>query len=131
MKNPIYIILFLFFILIGCKDKSQNAEIRKISPQEVYNAVYNTDDIQLIDVRTVDEYKDGHLGKAQNVCVTDSDFREKAALLDKNKPVYVYCKSGGRSAKAAIILKEMGFTEIYDIDGGYTNWKSQGLETEN
>ena len=51
--------------------------------------------------------------------------------LDKNEPIYLYCRSGKRSAKAAQILKEMGFKEIYDMEGGFLNWESQGLQEKN
>lgn len=120
--------LTLFFI--GCKDKSTAQEINVITPQEVYNAVFNTEGTQLVDVRTKEEFGEGHIKAAQNICVTDSDFKEKVAKLDKEKPVYVYCRSGKRSARAASILKEMGFKEIYDMDGGFVNWESQGLQSE-
>jgi len=49
--------------------------------------------------------------------------------LDKNKPVYVYCAVGGRSATAAKILSDMGFTEVYDLEGGIINWEEKNLET--
>lgn len=80
-------------------------------------------DPQIIDVRTVKEFKEGHIRNSQNICVSDDNFEERASALDKNKPVYVYCRSGKRSAKAAEILKEMGFKEVYDLDGGYLNWE--------
>ena len=71
-----------------------------------------------------------HLKDAQNICVTTDDFKEKVKELDKNKPVYLYCKKGGRSAKAAEILADLGFKEIYDLQGGITNWEESGFETE-
>ena len=82
-------------------------------------------------MRTQDEYGEDHLKTAQNICVTDDDFKEKVAKLDKNEPIYLYCRSGKRSAKAAQILKEMGFKEIYDMEGGFLNWESQGLQEKN
>ena len=86
--------------------------------------------IQLVDVRTGQEFLEGHLKNSHNICVTDDDFAEKAATLDKDKPVYVYCKKGGRSARAAEILKEMGFKKIYDLEGGIVLWEESGQETE-
>jgi len=71
-----------------------------------------------------------HLKNAQNICVTNNDFQEKVKKLDKNKPVYVYCEKGGRSANAAKILTEMGFKKVYDLQGGITNWEESGLETQ-
>lgn len=125
-----YLLFLSLVIALGfnsCKDNSENKQITVISPEEVYEAVTNSDR-QLIDVRTTEEFAEGHVAKSKNICVTEDDFKEKASKLDKNEPVYVYCKSGKRSAKAAQILKEMGFTEIYDMDGGILNWEKQGLQ---
>ena len=61
---------------------------------------------------------------AQNCDVLADDFTEKVAVLDKEKPVMVYCKMGGRSSKAAAKLKELGFKHITDLEGGIMNWES-------
>ena len=106
-------------------------DIELISPQQVYDAIYKDRSIQLVDVRTPEEYKGNHLKGAQNICVTSDDFREKVKILDKNKPVYVYCYKGGRSAQAALELKELGFTKIYDMDGGILLWEENKLELSN
>jgi rhodanese-related sulfurtransferase len=63
--------------------------------------------------------------------VTDDDFKQQVNVLDKEKPVYVYCRSGKRSARAAEILKEMGFTKVYDLQGGIMEWQENDLETVN
>lgn len=134
MKNiPLAIFISLIF-LISCKeDKSQSITISKngkiesttrvISPQEMYDALKSDSSAQLVDVRTAKEYGVNHLKDAQNICVTNDDFEEKVKTLDKSKPVYVYCKRGGRSAKAAKLLNEMGFVEVYDLQGGIMNWE--------
>lgn len=129
MKILQHLVLFLFFGFISCSETP--AGIHEVSPQEVYNAVYGAkgSKFQLVDVRTPEEYGASHLKDAQNICVTEDDFKDKVKSLDRNKPVYVYCKKGGRSAKAATILAEMGFTEIYDLQGGITAWDEEGLET--
>ena len=106
-------------------------DIELISPQQVYDAIYKDPSIQLVDVRTPEEYKGNHLKGAQNICFTSDDFKEKVKILDKNKPVYVYCYKGGRSAEAAIQLKDLGFTKIYDMDGGILLWEENKLELSN
>ena len=124
-------ILAISLLLSGCN--SGGNEIQMVSPEQVYEAVYGGEekDIQLVDVRTEAEYSVSHLKDAQNICVSSKDFQEKVAGLDKSKPVYVYCKGGGESAQAAQILKEMGFTKVYDLQGGIDNWEESGLETVN
>lgn len=129
-KYFLFIILSFLLVVQGCKNENNDA-IKVISPQEVYDAVYSEDaSVQLVDVRTQEEFGVSHLKNAQNICVTNSDFEEKVKTLDKNKPVYVYCKKGVRSAKAAKILADMGFTEVYDLHGGMDSWEDKGLQTE-
>lgn len=135
MKKLLFIIvLVLSFTLQSCKDATANSvavdEIEVISPQQVYDAVHDTVSIQLVDVRTKEEFTRSHLKGAQNICVTDDNFKEKVKTLDKNMPVYVYCKKGVRSANAARKLKKMGFTKVYDMEGGILLWEKKKLETE-
>jgi len=131
MKNISSILALSFLmILTACKDTGAPQVIKVISPQEVKEAVSDNDSPQLVDVRTLKEFREGHLENAQNICVTDHDFEENILKLDKNKPAYLYCRSGKRSATAAKILKELGFTEIYDMEGGYLNWENQNFEVK-
>lgn len=128
--KKLFTLLLVALVVVSCKDSMQS-QVEMITPEQVYEAVYGGDTLQLIDVRTTEEYGVSHLKNAQNICVTNDDFEEKAAGLDKTKPVYVYCQKGGRSARAAEILKEMGFTKVYDLQGGMENWESKKLETVN
>ncbi len=143
MKNLIqlFVVFAVFTGAISCKDSNASAAtdtatvqekgtIKVLAPQAMHEVLKESPTAQLVDVRTDQEYKVSHLRDAQNICVTDSDFKEKVQGLDKNKPVYVYCKSGGRSGRAAKILQDMGFKEIYDLDGGITKWNNESLETE-
>lgn len=85
-----------------------------------------TDGAQLLDVRTKEEWDEGHLKGAKLVTVTEEGFLDKAkATLDPKKGVVVYCRSGRRSAMAAEQLRAAGFT-VYDLDGGITTWKAAG-----
>lgn len=89
------------------------------------------DGIQLLDVRTEEEWNEGHLKGAKRVDITAEGFLEKAkATLDPKKPVLVYCRSGGRSAKATKALREAGFTTVHDMDGGITAWQKAGKPVE-
>lgn len=127
--KKIYLLLILSLYLFSCGN--EEGKIEMIAPEQVVEAVNTEKNLQLIDVRSNAEYAVSHLKDAQNICVTNDDFKEKVATLDKDKPVYVYCKKGGRSAQAALILKEMGFKEVYDLQGGLENWELQGMETVN
>lgn len=130
-KAAIIFSLAVASLFVACKDAGPSKEIKVISPQEVRDAVYDQNAHQLIDVRTLDEFNEGHLKNAQNICVTSDDFEERISKLDKDQPIYLYCRSGKRSARAAEILKDLGFKEIYDMEGGILKWQGEQLETEN
>ncbi|GAB5401370.1 MAG: hypothetical protein Aureis2KO_29550 [Aureisphaera sp.] len=131
MKKILVMALMASIVILGSCKEENTREIEMVSAMKVYEAVYGEENLQLIDVRTQEEFSVSHLKNAQNICVTSNNFKEKVASLDKEKPVYVYCKKGGRSAKAASILKDMGFTKVYDLQGGITSWQEEGLETIN
>ncbi|MEO6831831.1 MAG: rhodanese-like domain-containing protein [Chitinophagaceae bacterium] len=84
-------------------------------------------DAVLVDVRTSEEYADGHLAEAKNICWTCPGFESEIAAVDKAKPVFVYCSVGGRSAQAVSKMREMGFQNVYDLKGGIRAWHSKGL----
>ncbi len=91
--------------------------------KEKFASLIAKNDGLILDVRTVREYSAGNIDGSVNINVSDGSFKEKVSALDKNKPVYVYCKSGGRSSRAMSIMKGMGFQEIYNLKGGYDGWK--------
>lgn len=78
--------------------------------------------IQLVDVRTEKEFNESCVEKALNINIEQADFESKIQHLDKNKPVYVYCRSGKRSDKAAKKMETLGFKKIYDVKGGILAW---------
>ena len=79
--------------------------------------------VQLVDVRTFNEYNSGHIKNAIHIdFFNTSNFKKSFEKLDKDKPVYLYCRSGARSQKAARKLIAMGFSKIYDLKGGYMRW---------
>lgn len=128
MKKIFIGLLFFGLSTISCIN--QNQEGVSVVSTEVFEQKMTEADVQVVDVRTEGEYVDGHLVNATNIDVLQADFKEKVANLDKDKPVMVYCKIGGRSAKAAGILKEMGFKDVTDLEGGFISWTKSGKEIE-
>ncbi len=76
----------------------------------------------LVDVRTPGEVVDGMIEGATNIDFNSEDFENLIGELDKNIPVYVYCAAGGRSGAAMNMMNEMGFVEVYNLNGGYGHW---------
>jgi rhodanese-related sulfurtransferase len=85
---------------------------------------------QLVDVRTPDEYAEGHIAGAANMDIYSETFESSIATLDKETPVYVYCRSGGRSGIAMKIMNDMGFKNVYNLDGGMSAWSGANQPVE-
>ena len=120
--------LLVMLAFFNCK-KSQTEEIQLISSAEL-KEISKIEGVQLVDVRTPGEYKEGHIPNALNIDFLDKNFQKNIQQLDKTKPVIVYCQRGGRSAKCASQLIAAGFVKIYDLDHGFSEWKSSDLEIE-
>lgn len=120
-------ILSIALFFSNCS-KGQNAET--ISVADFETKLNTTANAQLLDVRTVGEYSEGHLDKAKNIDWNGNSFESEAQKLDKSKPVFVYCLVGGRSKKAADKLTAMGFTTVYNMEGGYMKWSEAHPKTQ-
>lgn len=125
--------LFLFFIgtffslLFSCNNGDGQSKITKLSASEFSAKINQTKNLQLVDVRTPGEFAGGHIKNAQNININGNDFDSQVSKLDKNKPVFVYCLSGARSASSANYMSKLGFKEIYDLSGGMMKWRSANL----
>jgi rhodanese-related sulfurtransferase len=127
MKIKILSLVFLLLGVTSClKNQTDSAQVLDVVS---YEKKMTQPNVQLVDVRTPEEFNEGHLENAVNIDFMADDFDVKVASLDKEKPVMVYCKSGGRSAKSAARLKELGFKTISDLEGGITNWTSEDKPT--
>lgn len=120
-----------YFLLISCAISSCYGQISKnietIEATVFAKKINEIPKAQILDVRTPAEFTSGHIDNAQNVNFFADDFVVNTQIFDKSKPVFVYCKSGGRSQKAANKLQELGFKTIYNLDGGILKWEAAGL----
>lgn len=117
-----YIIIITFLTtLLGSNSLDRN--VVKMLSSEEFKAQTENKSVQLIDVRTPKEFQSGHITGAENIDFYSDKFAFEFNKLDKNKAVYVYCRSGSRSNKASKRLVELGFIEIYDLKGGFLNYK--------
>lgn len=126
MKSHKIIPFLLCLLFISCNGQSKK-EVKTVKPEEFSQKIKSTSQPQILDVRTPKEFSDQHLENAVNINWNGNDFDKKVAELDKSKPVFVYCLSGGRSSKASGKLVEMGFTDVYEMDGGIVKWNASGL----
>lgn len=117
IQDPILMVGILLLFL------SSSVQEQKIVNREAFNQGISKTNVQLIDVRTVGEYRVGHIQKAILIdWYKQEEFIKRVSSLDKSKAVYVYCQAGVRSSKAAKQLTKMGF-EVYDLKGGYGPWR--------
>lgn len=111
---------------IGCSASGQS-KTEPIDPAAFQQKMEQSGPKIILDVRTPAEYAGGHLAGAINYDIYDTAFASRLSGLDNTKPVFVYCKGGGRSAEAARQLKEIGFDAVYDLRGGIMAWERNGL----
>lgn len=134
MKLKLLTFLSLTFLLISCKgqNKEENAGTSTIINETIDASVFaekikSTDKVQIVDVRTPDEFHSKHLDNAVNIDYNDPNFKSEIGKLDKSKPTFIYCLSGGRSGAALTQMKELGFKEVYNMKGGMMKWNALGL----
>ena len=123
-----FLLIAVAILFVACQEsKTPDPSVELITVEEM-DSLVELGKVQLIDVRTPEEYNEGHIENALNINFYDDNFEELIEQVDKTKPVAVYCGKGGRSAKCASYMKNAGFTKIYDLNGGITEWKFKGKE---
>ena len=106
-----------------CVQAQDNTAGKTVS-QNKFQRLINKKNTILLDVRTEVEYKAGHIpGSLQIDFLKTEDFKKQVAVLDKSKPYLLYCRSGKRSKDAMTVMKEMGFTKLFDLQGGFNSWE--------
>ncbi len=119
----------LFFVACGNATSGEENQgekrINDVEVEEIKSLMASQPGI-ILDVRTEAEVAEGYIEGAQNIDITKGEFIKNASSIDKDKPVYVYCKMGGRSANASEKLAKSGYTKIYNMMGGFEAWKAAG-----
>jgi rhodanese-related sulfurtransferase len=110
--KKLFILIALIFMLTGCSN--EEGTITKITCDQMKKLLTNSKTI-LLDVRSKEEYNEGHLEKAENSPLTELSDLKDIDHLASETPIIVYCKSGVRSNEAAKELLKMGFKNIYDL----------------
>jgi len=106
------------------KEEEEVPQIIDISPEEVYEIISKGEEFLILDVRTPDEFNEGHIEGA--VLIPVDELERRLDELPKDKPIITYCRSGVRSRNAANILLENGFSKVYDMMGGIIEWINKG-----
>ena len=123
MKTTLKLTILLFVAVLGIscntKSQSQTDSITVITPIEFKEKSINH---TIIDIRTPQEFSQGHIEGAVNINYYDNNFLDQIAKYDKNQPIFIYCRSGNRTSPASRKISDFGFTQIYDLEGGILYW---------
>lgn len=148
MKTTYFGIMIASFLLVACKQQASNKDIKEeiiqesglrnmqiktahllLKPNLFKIKLDNDTNVILLDIRTPKELaENGNIKGAKNHDFYAEDFKSNIDAMDRETPVMLYCRSGGRSGKAAAMLKEMGFKQVFDLNGGYTAWLAAGYQ---
>lgn len=125
MKKLPVLVLALAVTVAACGSAAEGT-VTLVNAEASEQLIESTRDLVVLDVRTPEEVADGALPGAINIDLSSPDFTRQVAELDRNVPYFVYCRSGNRSAQAVRIMQDLGFTEIYELDGGILDWTEAG-----
>ena len=130
MKTTLKLTFLVLITVLGisCNTKSQSHSdaIKVLAPTEFKQKSANQ---TIIDIRTPQEFSEGHIEGAVNINFYDGNFMEQIAKYDKNQPIFIYCRSGNRTTSASKKVADYGFKEIYDLEGGILYWMKNNNET--
>jgi len=123
MKRILLFALPYFFLFTAC---GQNPNVKQVNSIEFEKLIKDSTGT-LLDVRTLGEFKNGHVADAGQLNYYALDFRRKLLLLSKDQPIYLYCNTGYRSQRAAEILVKNGYKEVYNLEHGILEWNLKNL----
>jgi rhodanese-related sulfurtransferase len=121
LKLALIIILIIIVPAAGCSRQAGRESYQTISSEEAKSMIDEMEDAVILDVRTREEFEQGHIEKAVLIPYTDIEDKIESIVPDKETTLLVYCRSGRRSAIAAGKLAEMGYVKVYDF-GGIIDW---------
>lgn len=129
-KYSFILLIALIFVFNACNPKGEGGGETTggaLSAKEFKAKIEADAAITVVDVRTPEEFAGGHLANAHNIDWNSNGFENKIDGFERDKPILVYCLSGGRSADAAQKMRSFGFTQVFELEGGMMKWRAEGL----
>jgi phage shock protein E len=131
MRSLLVLVLALSVLVAACSSDTTTKTIELVSPAEAADVIADgPTGLVVLDIRTPEEFSEARLADATMVDFYADDFAAQLDTLDKDVPYVLYCNSGNRSSDAVKTMKDLGFVEVYEIDGGIVNWYDQGFPIE-
>jgi rhodanese-related sulfurtransferase len=132
MKLRTLTLLFAVMLAACGGSSTATAEIRLVAASDAATVLNErAPEVVLLDVRTAEEFNEVRVPGSVNVDFYAADFASQLDTLAKDVPYVVYCRSGNRSSQTMNIMRELGFLEVWDVDGGIISWNEAGLPLEN
>lgn len=132
IRSLLALILALSVLVTACSSDTRTQSIELVSPADAAQVI--ADDpvgLVVLDIRTLEEFNEARLADAIMVDFYADDFADQLDTLDTDVPYVVYCRTGNRSSEAVKTMKDLGFVEVHEVDGGIVNWYDQGYPIEN
>lgn len=143
LSKSLWLFVATLFILTACSSASKKSKQTSnrndsnsvkgstlLAADEFESKLASMPNAQLIDVRTPKEFNDGYIKGAININYQGDSFTEDIEKLDKTRPTFVYCRSGGRSAESCNYMANHGFKELYELDNGISSWLNKNKPVE-
>jgi len=120
--------LLLAAAVAGCDEggPSNDFELTPSEAQRLIDSHADDPELLIVDTRTREEYDAGHIDGSLLIDFYAADFEEQIAALPRNAVIFLYCRSGNRSGQTATMMREMGFTEVYNLTAGFNEWVATG-----
>lgn len=116
-------------VLASCSSTAE-AVVETVSPADADAVLVENGDAVLLDIRTPEEHAEARIDGSENIDFYEADFADRLAQLDPDGTYVVYCRSGNRSGQSMETFRDLGFTEVYEIDGGIVNWYDSGYPVD-
>lgn len=123
-KLPYILSVILLSILYSCQ---KNTVVTPVTYEELTTVIHENNYL-LIDVRTPEEFEENAIPGAILIPIENENFIERIETFDKNQPIYLYCRTGNRSSRAADLLVQLGFTQVYNYTGGMEEWQEKNRD---
>jgi phage shock protein E len=131
MRRLLVLVLALSVLVAACSSDTTTQSIELVAPADAAQVIADAPEgLVVLDIRTPDEFNAARLADAMMVDFYADDFAAQLDTLDKDVPYVIYCNSGNRSSEAVKTMEDLGFVEVYEIDGGIANWYDQGYPIE-
>jgi rhodanese-related sulfurtransferase len=130
MKTSLALSCAALLLTVSAAFTAEAPTVTNVTPDEAAKLLQDKPDVVVLDIRTEDEFKEGHIAGAKNIDYQGADFAKSVAALEKDKTYLVHCASGGRSTKSLKVFADQKFEKILHLDAGFKGWQAAGKPVE-